>query len=281
MAVDIVLVHSGTIFPPHINDCISLLTRQNINVHLILETKFSHCVINKNIEIVSIDDISDKRYNSYDIINYDAKFRDAFYRRTSSRFIIIDNYARSVGLKNFFHIENDIALFSNLSDIQTYLDRTAYDTCLTMDNYWRCVPSIIWYKNTIASNRLSDFICKNNRVDDMQNLAKYFHQNRLYVTNFPIVPFDLFDNKHNINYGNMYKDLQGVFDGAAIGQYLYGIDSNNTNKNNTCGFINESCVVDYSKFQIQPKPKPMLIINNKPVPINNIHMHCKNMGQLL
>jgi hypothetical protein len=281
MAVDIVLVHSGAIFPPHINDCISLLTRQNINIHLILETKLRDCVTNKNIEIISIDGISDIRYHNYDIINYDTKFRDAFYRRTSSRFIIIDNYARSVGLKNFFHIENDIALFSDLGNIQDYLDRSSYDTCLIMDNYWRCVPSIIWYKNTKASNRLSDFIYQNNSVDDMQNLARYFHQHRDYITNFPIVPFDLLDDQYNINYGNMHKDMSSIFDGAAIGQYLYGVDTNNAHHNDTCGFINETCVIDYSKFHIERKPTPSLIIENKKIPINNLHMHCKNIGQLL
>lgn len=281
MATDIVLVHSGSFFPSYINDCISLLIMQNVNVHLILETKLLDKVINNKIKIISINDISDRRYHNYDIQNYDSNFRDAFYRRTSSRFILIDNYARLNNLKNFFHIENDIALFSNLSHIKHHLNSSVYDTCLIIDNYWRCVPSIIWYKNTDASNKLANFIYNNNDTDDMQNLAKYFHQNRLHVTNFPIVPFDLLDNKYNINYGNMYKDLLSVFDGAAIGQYLYGIDSNNTNKNNTCGFINESCAVDYSKFQIQSKPKPMLIFNNKKVPINNIHMHCKNMGQLL
>jgi len=285
MAVNIVLVHSGMVFPCHINDCISLLTRQNIDVHLILEKNLHNYVTNKNIEITSIEDVSDIRYNNYDIINYDTKFRDAFYLRTSSRFIIIDNYARLIGLSNFFHIENDVALFSDHSNIQNYLYLSTYDTCLLMDNYWRCVPSIIWYKNTTASNRLSNFIYQNNNADDMQNLARYFHQYRNYVTNFPITPFDLLDSQYNINYGNMYKDTLSIFDGAAIGQYLYGIDNNNIIQNintQTKGFVNETCVFDVSKYHFTlDNGKPVWHYKNNIIPINNLHIHSKNFTELL
>jgi hypothetical protein len=280
MATNIVLIHIGSVFPQHINDCVALLSRQKINIHIILEASLHQNITNKKIQIIDINSLIDIRYNNYDIINYDSKFRDSFYRKSSARFIIIDNYVKATGLENFFHIENDIALFSDLNSIQQYLCSSSYDTCLVIDNHWRCVPSIVWYKNSAATSRLSNFIYNNNNLDDMKNLAIYFHLNRNKITNFPIVPFDLFDNQYNINYGNMYTHMLSIFDGAAIGQYLYGIDKNN-NKNDTKGFINEACVVDFSKFQIQTKPSPHLIIENKRVPINNLHMHCKNIFQLL
>ena len=47
---------------------------------------------NTTINIVNINDVSDSRYSHYDILNYDTKFREGFFLRTSSRFIIIDNY---------------------------------------------------------------------------------------------------------------------------------------------------------------------------------------------
>lgn len=280
MATDILLVHSGSSFPHHVNDCISLLVKQGFRIHLIIEPDLSVFINDRTINIANINDFSDFRYSNYDILNYNTKFRDGFYLRTSSRFIVIDNYAKSVGLTNFFHIENDVALFSNLITIQEYLIKSTYDISIVMDNYFRCVPSIIWYRNSLAATKLANFIYQNNNLDDMKNLARFFHKNRKSVTNFPIVPFDLTDSTHNINYGNMYKDIASIFDGAAIGQYLYGTDTNNKDSA-TCGFINETCVVDFSKFCIESKPVPKLIIENIAIPINNLHMHCKNIKQLL
>ena len=283
MATDILLVHSGPLFPSHINDCITLLVKQNFRVHLIIEPELNSFIKNTTINIVNINDVSDSRYSHYDILNYDTKFREGFFLRTSSRFIIIDNYAKLAGLTNFFHIENDIAVFSDLVNIQNYLEKSTYDISIVMDNYFRCVPSIIWYRDCLATNKLANFIYYNNNIDDMKNLARFFHKNRDSVTNFPIVPLDLIDQTYNINYGNMYKEIQSIFDGAAIGQYLYGIDTlGNSPTSNTIGFINETCVFDISKFNIElQNNKPIIHYNNTFIPINNLHIHSKNFKNIL
>jgi len=115
----------------------------------------------------------------------------------------------------------------------------------------------------------------------MQNLALYFHYNRDNVTNLPIVPFDLVDELTKINFGNMYSEINSVFDGAAIGQYLYGIDNLEDPSKNTKGFINESTVFDFSSLSISMDNKPIINLDYKKIPINNLHMHCKNLRQLI
>lgn len=283
MRTDIILVHSGNRFPKHINDCIALLNKYNFNIHLILEQKFHNSIKSKDLQLIDIENIKDHRYESYLLHNYNSSFRDGFFPRTSSRFILIDNYIKQNNLKSFFHIENDIAVFSDLQKTQEYLDSCFYESAIVMDNPLRCVPSIIWYKNYTATARLSDFIYRNNNLDDMKNLAIYFHKNRSYVTNLPIVPFNLIDKSFNINFGNMYDKIHTVFDGAAIGQYLYGIDDIEENtKKNTKGFINEACVFDVSKYKITlDDGNPIFYYTDQRVPINNLHIHSKNFTELL
>jgi hypothetical protein len=283
MKTDIILVHSGNRFPKHINDCISLLNKYNFNIHLILEQKFHNSIKSKNIQLINIENTKDSRYENYTLDNYNSSFRDGFFPRTSSRFILIDNYVKQNNLNSFFHIENDIAIFSDLSKEKESLDSSFYETAIVMDNPIRCVPSIIWYKNYIATSRLSDFIYKNNNLDDMKNLAIYFHKNRSYVTNLPIVPFDLIDKAFSINFGNMYDKIHTIFDGAAIGQYLYGIDNIEENTHsNTKGFVNETCVFDISKYKITlANGNPIFHYANKLVSINNLHIHSKNFTELL
>lgn len=283
MSSDLILVHSGSYFPNHINDCISLAEKQNFRIHLILEKQFHHLILSKNVLLIDLDTVTDFRYQKYNLNNYDVNFRDGFFPRTSSRFILIDNYAKNTKLNSFFHIENDIAIFSNLEHVAYILKQSTYDTAIVMDNPLRCVPSIIWYRNDIASDRMSNFICNHNTLDDMRNLAVYFHNNRQTVTNLPIVPFDLVNNQYNINFGNMYKSLETIFDGAAIGQYLYGIDTlGNSPTSNTIGFINETCVFDVSKFHIElQNNRPIIHYNNTLIPINNLHIHSKNFKNIL
>lgn len=281
MSVDLVLVHSGNRFPSYINDTIALTLKYNFKIHLILEQKFHNLIYHKNIKLIDVDSVIDKRYQQYTLKNYDSQFRNGFFPRTSSRFILIDNYAKQSNLKYFFHIENDIAIFSNLINIQHYLSISQFDTALIMDHPLRCVPSIIWYRDSIASNRMANHIYHNNNIDDMKNLAIYFHKNRKNVTNLPIVPFNLINYSFNINFGNLYNEFHSIFDGAAIGQYLYGIDTTDDSNINTKGFINETSVFNVSTANIIMNNKPELILDSNIIPINNLHMHCKNLKQLL
>lgn len=278
MSINLILVHSGDRFPDHINDCIELASRQNFQIHLILEKKFHNRINQSKIQLVDLEAVSNSNYKQYRLNNYDTHFRSGFFYRTSSRFILIDNYIKLNDIKSCFHIENDIAIFSDLVKARFILDNSPYDTAIIMDNPLRCVPSIVWYKNYVASDRLANFIYNNNHLDDMKNLAIYFHQYRNHVTNLPIVPFDLIDQQYNINFGNMYNKFESIFDGAAIGQYMYGID----NPAETKGFINETTIYDMSKLRpVLNNNMPEVNKDNKAVKINNLHMHCKNLNQLL
>lgn len=281
MATDLILVHSGNTFPSFLNDTITLAKRHDHVIHLIIEDKLRPYLTHNDINLISIDDIKDDRYSTYTIKNYNTEFRDNFFTRTSSRFILIDNYINKLHLESCFHIESDIALFTNLDHIAQKLDSLPYHTALIMDHSFRCVPSLVWYKNGASSKQMADFIYNNNSLDDMKNLASYFHKYIDTTINLPIVPFDLIDSSLNtINFGNMYSYFESIFDGAAIGQYLYGIDGDN--EGNSVGFVNETTVFDPSSLNIViDNHKPYIIKDNRLIPINNLHMHCKNLQQLL
>jgi hypothetical protein len=78
--------------------------------------------------------------------------------------------------------------------------------------------------------------------NDMENLGKYY--NSQIVEPFPII--SIYDN--NIQYFNMnFLKFNGIFDGAAIGQYLGGVDKKN-DPNDTRGFINETCLIKYNNY---------------------------------
>lgn len=282
MQINLILVHSGNIFPNHINDTIKIAKKHNFDLHLIIDKKFFHLIENKECKLEAIENLEDFRYKTYSIQNHDTNFRDNFFTRTSSRFILLDNYISKNNLYSCFHIENDIALFDNFQQIKNEIEKTDKDTALIMDHPNRCVPSIIWLKNKIASNRLGNFIYDNNKLDDMKNLAKYFLENREKIINLPIVPFDLIDKNTNINFGNYFNIFGSIFDGAAIGQYLYGIDTEDKTKN-TEGFVNETSVFKPDQYTIwfNDNKDPYIKYKNNDVKINNLHIHSKSLFKLL
>lgn len=276
MKNEIILVHSGHHFIDYINDCIGIVSKYNFNIHLIIESKLFDSITNKTIHLVDLESVIDDRYTNFKLDKYDNAFRHNFWTKTSSRFILLDNYITKYNLESCFHIENDIAIFSNFDRIEDTLLSSLYDTAIVMDTQHRCIPSVVWYRNSEATTRMANFIKNNNNKDDMYNLGRYFNKHRDRVTNFPIVPFDF--QPGDINYGNLFNEFHSVFDGAAIGQFLYGTHD----KPSLRGFINPTTIFNVSKLDIQMiDKKPFIKTLDGIIPINNLHMHCKNLKQLL
>jgi len=74
-----------------------------------------------------------------------------------------------------------------------------------------------------------------------------------------------------------------LFDGAAIGQYLGGVDPRN--QKSKPGFINESCVFNPSRFLFEwikddkGREIPYAIFKDCKYRINNLHIHSKNLAK--
>jgi hypothetical protein len=287
--IDIILVHTGTVFESYINDCITQLKKFNLKIHLILSDCLFDKVEHKDVILVKAEDYLDDYYNNFNLIGHDNSFRDGFWIRTSTRFFLINSYARNNNVQSFFHIENDNFIFNDLNNIKQFLQSQSYDMALVVDSEQRCIPSVIWFRDSTITKRLSEHIYNNNSVNDMTNLYNFFISNRDIVTNLPIIPSYVEQTKlisttginysGEINYSNFYEELQCVFDGAAIGQYIGGIDTRN-NPRETEGFVNETTIFDVSKFNFFWKnTKPYF--GDELIPIVNLHLHSKNLKKFL
>lgn len=273
-SVDIILVHTGTNFYDYINDCIYMLERYNFKIHIIISKDLVNNLKSNNLIVVIAEDYYDDRLKIYH--NDMDDFRDGFWKRTSSRFILIDNYVRRNKIKSFFHIENDILVFSDFKNIKNILEDKNEEMFIVLDSVNRCIPSVVYFKNSDITNKLSRFIIDNNDTVDMYNLFRFYSLNKDIVANLPIISKELIIN--NINFNNYYSDLNSIFDGAAIGQYLGGIDPRN-NSSNTIGFVNEQCIFNVSKYKYTwDNGEPYMLLDNTMIKINNLHIHSKNLN---
>jgi hypothetical protein len=280
--IDIILVHTGNFFPEHILDCISNLKKYNFKIHLIISECFSKNIFDDEIIICIEEDLKNESYNSFNS-KLDQKFRDGFWVRTSSRFILLSNYAEKKKLKHFFHIENDVLLYDDFKNIQKVLTDDEIDFGCVIDSISRCIPSVVYFKDEIISRNLANYIIKNNHLDDMSNLFGFFKENRKSSINFPIHPsYIQIGSDIEIDFSNYLKKFNSIFDAAAIGQYLGGIDPRNL-PGNTKGFVNEQSFIKPSDYRfLWEKEEPYLLTKEGYVfKINNLHIHSKNLKEFI
>jgi hypothetical protein len=152
---------------------------------------------------------------------------------------------------------------------------------MVQDSPTRVVPSLLFFPTTKHISDLTSFITDKVTksqmfINDMEILGAYDNKLRL--------PF------HPIH--NICLEKQGIiFDGAAIGQYLGGVDSrNNQTKSSTIGFINETSTFkpntcEFARMQVTqqnyttPQDIYACIHSNARIitPIANLHIHSKEL----
>jgi len=255
----------------YIHDNIANLQRfHNHDIVVITDEKFVHKFLNTTvIPIESL--IPEYREFTQNIAN---SFRSGFWQLASYRFRVLLAYMKKYNIENIIHLENDVMVFENMENIPFH-DRTKI--LLTMDNPNRCIPSIMFLPNHRVLEKC--MACFQSHKNDMENWAISFNKNKdLHIDTLPIG----ISCKNHPHYGG------AIFDAAAIGQYLGGIDPRNTSPGKvTVGFVNETCIFDYSKFTFTWKPNrdnnlcPFVVIGHEEFPIINLHVHSKNLKQFM
>ena len=196
-------------------------------------------------------------------------------------------------LENVFHLENDNLIYSDLSEnINIFVDD--YKIAAVLDNDQRCIPGFIFFKNVDYLSQLTDFILTRNGKNDMETIAEFKKETDI-VKNLPVIPKNYEDSMtSNIgsttqNPENYYFNIdkfESIFDGAAIGQYIGGVDPRNQ-PGDTTGFINESSLFDVSKFEFEfenddkNRKIPFLKYKNDRYKVNNLHIHSKNLKKFM
>jgi hypothetical protein len=201
-------------------------------------------------------------------------FRNGFWKYTTERFFILEECMKQYNISKMFHIENDIAMFCNLNDIyRSFIQKNNYDNKLVVCEISPTIviPSILYIDNYHLLTSFNSFIANNSKqkfYNDMQLLGSYPDK---YL--FPIDPH------HTSN-------IEGIFDGCAIGQYLDGIDPRNCQNpdDNQIGFVNETCIIKFDKYQFQHEKHPNFDVlqyrcydSKVSRPVYNLHIHSKRL----
>ena len=240
----------------YLNETIYVLT----NTHL-----FKHFdSLKGQIKLVSIDNY-DKSY--IENTKLDKNYRNGFWYLCSLRFYYLLEFLKNTNIKNVMHIENDVVTYYESQSIIKSINDTNH-VYIPFDSPNRSIASILY----IPSYEVFAKVMDKYRTDmnDMENFSN------IRKTTSLLKPFPIFNDNTFISEG--FEKFNGIFDAAAIGQYLGGVDPRNVSTD-TRGFVNETCIINYSKYKIEfdSLNRPFIHINGIRTKIYNLHIHCKKV----
>ena len=269
-------------FQEYILDNITQLIRlEHENIYILTNEKFFHLfdAFSGKVKLINIDNLTES-FNFYSRSTLNKCFRNGFWTLTSLRFFYIYEFMKKYNVKDVIHLENDVLLYYNCNTIINVFEKKY--VYLPFDTYERNIASIMY----IPSYEIFKIVLDNYDFtkNDMQNFSSIKKQTNMIKT-LPIFP-NVNTNTNEINFvSENYNSFNYIFDAAAIGQYLGGVDPRN-DCNNTVGFVNETCVVKYNMFNIffdydNKMKKPYIIIDNVKCRIFNLHIHSKNLKKFM
>lgn len=215
-----------------------------------------------------------------------GNFRDGFWIATTARFFYIEALMQVLSLDKVFHIENDIIMYETFESIYNQMCPVS-KIWMVKDSPKRVIPSILYFPTSSTIHNLNVHVTRSVAassvfVNDMEILGLYNAELREL---FQIMPT---------------STSKIIFDGAAIGQYIGGVDTRNISKGNgdelmdyvnpSIGFINETSLFKpntciFSRMTISTDfhkvPLKMLVCKpketNNIVNVANVHIHSKQL----
>lgn len=264
----------------------------NLNDYTIDEFHYNNLIETIPLSLLEMHCVNNNSFNTYkDLINNRFKnysvFRGGFWISTTSRFYYLSVFMNMFQLENVFHIENDIMVYDSFNmiykEICDFYDLQHIDKiCMIKDSDTRVIPSLMFFPSSLDLDNLTQFITNelmnsDKFMNDMDILGKYTDRYEL-----PFQPNQL---------------SKTIFDGAALGQYLGGVDYRNLPNNNEMtmynnpsrGFVNETAIVKPNLYKFL---KSRIVLDHLCVPIRipiihsdkiykiaNLHIHSKQLYQ--
>ena len=268
----IILVSTGNLQEYIIDNIQNLKLFGNNDIAVITEKPFFNKLKDLDITLIDSAELDDYNFNNKSKLN--KHFRNGFWHLCSLRFFYLYSYIKKNQLTDCIHLENDVMSYINFDKLKTCFKHNK--VYATFDSDTRVIPSILYIPNCEAFKPIVDNY--NEQINDMENLARFDET--------VIEPFPIYSNHENINkFNKNFDDFHCVFDGAAIGQYLGGIDPRNKH-GDTRGFINETCIIKYNNnvfFWVLEDGLhcPYIFINNHLIKVINLHIHSKNLNNFM
>ena len=251
-----------------------------------------------DVTIVKYDDTIHTEFNEC-IKEYRTKFayleglkgRENLFIYGFERFFVLYNLMIQQNLSNVFFLELDNLLYDDpLKWEQSFSQK---DMAFMFDNYERCASGICFIKTPNVLQQFTQHCIKyivetditKQFMTEMQSLETFWKAYpqlvQLLPTHWPS------PRAPPETYENYQYYMNTVFDSAALGIYLGGVDPFHTNGIIMTGLRSIWSVIDYTPYQFEWKVDekgrniPYVVGEQGPIKINNLHIHSKDLTSCL
>jgi len=310
----LVFVHLGSELPAWLGDAVRQVRLFN-RCRVIVAAEASALAqsalpVDLGIERSPLEDMTmSESYRAFrEISPLDRDFRDGFWTRTTERFFVLESLMAQLSLSHMVHLENDVMLYCDLEPLTPKLASLYPGIAAPFDNDQRCVPDFCYVPDLASIARLNAFLVAQFQhirshglnadaavLNDMTLLGQYRAHGPFAIDHLPIVPPD-YPRALSSSAGHVVSDpscysrhfaaLRMIFDAAALGQYLGGVDVRIV-ADAADGFVNESCVFDARELKIrlsadgEGRRIPIVQTPSGMWPVANLHIHSKNLRRFL
>lgn len=294
----LVFVHIGNHLPRHLKDSVTQarLFNPHSDIFLIGTSSALHAFENDCGAIpIPIESLTPSPQHQ---LFAKKATSEAFWRYTLERFLVLDDFIQQYALDNVFHIENDVMLYFDLSQkLATFQSCYHNQMATVFDCDERSVPSFVYLANPAVSKLLAEFIAERTEQNttDMYLLSLFkdtYYKKRAdhlpilipsYSNDYPLT--NIFKNtaKAAAPFSAYLDQLNLIFDAAALGQFLGGIDP--ILGASKPGFLGEASVFLPMFFQFKWEKDreqrwiPYMSYRGETYPIANLHIHCKDLAR--
>ena len=209
--------------------------------------------------------------------------RKELFKRSYERIYLLDSLIQVYNLKNVWFMELDIMMYVDPIIFLNFLETKPYVYCYHKQDH--CSSAILYVRDSEAMKPILDSLDQYSNGFMSEMIALNFHHNSHPTdTLFPLIHETSVDKR----FWSEFKDFYGyIFDGATIGQYLFGVDPYHTSniiiKNDSSRLTDHIQIWDHGTFEWHTNTNGLKIPYYKRndtselIPIANLHIHSKDL----
>lgn len=254
-----IFIHLGSeYYPDYIVHAIRQARKWNpsAEIYFIAEACHASKAAEYPCKFVSLDTIetSAKRAEFCRRSKLDMKFRNGFWRYTTERLFVLEDFMNSREIMECIHLENDNMIYFDLEYMLPTLREEYRGIAAPYLGKGEITFGILYVANVNTLSNLNVFLLGMSHTgqNEMKLGCQFILENRGEADFLPVVSNECDVRDEDFHYATAHGSaFRGVFDAAAYGQYLGGIDERNGD-GLQIGFVNKTSAFPSDQFEYKP-----------------------------